>query len=257
MIRKIVIALLIGIVIPSIFLLPGCQVSNTVYTTTEFVTRTLQNVNQLALPSISDVVAVVKPAVVSIDTTFIEYDFFGRPIRGEGAGSGWIIDSAGYIVTNNHVIDGAETINITLQDNRVFQADAISTDSTNDLAIIKIDANGLPTIPLGDSSALAVGDWLVAIGNSFGMGTSATVGIVSALDVSLSVSEEDLTGLIQTDTAINPGNSGGPLVNMAGEVIGINSVKIQDVGVEGMGYAISINKALPVLDNLCSQCDTE
>ena len=256
MIRKIVIALLISIVIPSTFLLPGCQVSNTVYTTTEFVTRTLQNVNQPALPSISDVVAAVKPAVVSIDTTFIEYDFFGRPIRGEGAGSGWIVDSAGYIVTNNHVIDGAETINITLQDNRVFQADAISTDSTNDLAIIKIDANGLPTIPLGDSSALAVGDWLVAIGNSFGMGTSATVGIVSARDVSLSISEEDLTGLIQTDTAINPGNSGGPLVNMAGEVIGINSVKIQDVGVEGMGYAISINKALPVLHNLCSQCDT-
>jgi S1-C subfamily serine protease len=123
-----------------------------------------------------------------------------------------------------------------------------------DLAILKINAQDLPALRIGDSSKLQVGEWVAAIGNSLGLGISATTGIVSALGVSLSVSPgETLRDLIQTDAAINPGNSGGPLVNLRGEVVGINSVKVAQVGVEGMGYAISVNEAMQVIEQLKSR----
>jgi serine protease Do len=241
---------LVVIVLAS-FVLPGCQVSGLATTSASLSTATRQSIQQPVLPSISQVVARVKPAVVAIDVELIVYNFFGRPMMTSGAGSGWIIDTNGYIVTNNHVVEDAQTISITLEDGRVFPAQKVASDSANDLAVVKIDASGLPVINLGDSSLLTVGDWVVAIGNSLGLGTSATAGIVSALNVSLiDSSGETHQGLIQTDAAINPGNSGGPLVDMAGEVIGINSAKIAEIGVEGMGYAISINKALPVIQSL-------
>jgi len=205
------------------------------------------------LPSIADVVASVKPSVVAINTEVITYDFFNRPSTQEGAGSGWIIDETGIIVTNNHVIEGAETITVTLDDGRIFSVDinTVATDPLTDLAILKIDTENLPAVSLGDSNELRVGDWVIAIGNSLGERISATNGIVSALEVSLSISSgQTLYDLVQTDAAINPGNSGGPLVNMAGEVIGINSIKIAQVGVEGMGYAISIHTAIPIIEDL-------
>jgi len=207
-----------------------------------------------ALPSIADVVALVKPSVVAINTEYVSYDIFSRPFTQQGAGSGWIIDEDGLIVTNNHVVEGADSVTVTLADGRTFPAQTVRTDSLSDLAIVKVDAGNLPSATVGDSGALRVGDWVVAIGNSLGLGISATKGIVSAQGVSLSVSagqtQEDL---IQTDAAINPGNSGGPLVNMAGEVIGINSIKIAQVGVEGMGYAISSNTAKPIIQQLVQQ----
>jgi len=209
--------------------------------------------NAPVLPSIADVVAKVKPSVVAINTEVITYDFFNQPYTQEGAGSGWIIDENGYIITNNHVIEGAESITVTLDDGRIFSVDmnTVATDPLTDLAILKIDAENLPATSVGDSDKLRVGDWVVAIGNSLGERISATNGIVSALEVSLSVdSGQTLYDLVQTDAAINPGNSGGPLVNMAGEVIGITSIKIATVGVEGMGYAISINTALPIIEDL-------
>lgn len=209
--------------------------------------------NAPVLPSIADVVAKVKPSVVAINTEVITYDFFNQPSTQEGAGSGWIIDENGYIVTNNHVIEGAESITVTLDDGRIFSVDinTVATDPLTDLAILKIDTENLPAVSVGDSNELRVGDWVVAIGNSLGERISATNGIVSALEVSLSVSSgQTLYDLVQTDAAINPGNSGGPLVNMAGEVIGITSIKIATVGVEGMGYAISINTALPIIEDL-------
>jgi serine protease Do len=209
--------------------------------------------NAPVLPGIADVVAKVKPSVVAINTEVITYDFFNRPSTQEGAGSGWIIDETGIIVTNNHVIEGAESITVTLDDGRVFSVDidTVATDPLTDLAILKIDTENLPAVSVGDSNELRVGDWVVAIGNSLGERISATNGIVSALEVSLSVSSgQTLYDLVQTDAAINPGNSGGPLVNMAGEVIGITSIKIATVGVEGMGYAISINTALPIIEDL-------
>ena len=209
--------------------------------------------NAPVLPGIADVVAKVKPSVVAINTEVITYDFFNQPSTQEGAGSGWIIDENGIIVTNNHVVEGAESITVTLDDGRIFSVDinTIATDPLADLAILKIDAENLPAVSVGDSNKLRVGDWVVAIGNSLGERISATNGIVSALEVSLSVSSgQTLYDLVQTDAAINPGNSGGPLVNMAGEVVGITSIKIATVGVEGMGYAISINTALPIIDDL-------
>jgi len=209
--------------------------------------------NAPVLPGIADVVAKVKPSVVAINTEVITYDFLNRPSTQEGAGSGWIIDENGIIVTNNHVVEGAESITVTLDDGRIFPVDinTVATDPLTDLAILKIDAENLPAASVGDSSKLRVGDWVVAIGNSLGERISATNGIVSALGVSLSVSSgQTLYDLVQTDAAINPGNSGGPLVNMAGEVIGITSIKIAEVGVEGMGYAISTNSTLPIIEDL-------
>ncbi len=210
--------------------------------------------NQSAvLPSIADVVAKVKPSVVAIDTELVTTDIFGRMVTQQAAGSGWIIDKDGIIVTNNHVVEGAMSVTVTLDDGRTFPADVntIATDSLADLAVLRIKAENLPAAAVGDSSQLRVGDWVVAIGNSLGQGTRATVGIVSQQSVSLDISQgQTLYGLIETDAAINPGNSGGPLVNMAGEVVGITSVKIAEVGVEGVGYAISTSEAMPIIQQL-------
>jgi serine protease Do len=203
------------------------------------------------LPSIADVVALVKPSVVAINTEYTSYDIFNRPFTQQGAGSGWVIDEDGLIVTNNHVVEEADSVTVILADGRTFTAQTVLTDWLSDLAVVKVNASNLPAARVGNSDALRVGDWVVAIGNSLGMGISATKGIVSAKGVSISVSEgQTLDDLVQTDAAINPGNSGGPLVNMAGEVIGINSVKIAQVGVEGMGYAISSNTARPIIQQL-------
>ncbi len=205
----------------------------------------------LSFPDFVSVIAEVRPSVVAITTEVTGFSRFGGAFTQEGAGSGWIIDSGGLIVTNNHVVEGANGITVTLEDGRTFTADSVHTDPVADLAIIKINAQDLPALRIGDSSQLNVGEHVVAIGNSLGMGISATEGIVSAVGVSLSLSPgQILSGLIQTDAAINPGNSGGPLVNLRGEVVGINSAKVAQVGVEGMGYAISVKEATPIIDQL-------
>ncbi|MFC1993351.1 S1C family serine protease [Chloroflexota bacterium] len=203
------------------------------------------------LPGIADVVAEVTPSVVAITTEYTVYDIFRREYTEEGAGSGWIVDESGLIVTNNHVVEGAESVTVTMADGQTFAAETIRTDALTDLAVVKIDATGLPAAKIGDSSKLRVGDWVVAIGNPLGEGISATEGIVSRLGVSISVSSgQTLYDLIRTSAAINPGNSGGPLVNMAGEVIGITSAKLAAVEVEGIGYAISSSTASPVIEEL-------
>lgn len=205
------------------------------------------------LPSIADVVALVKPSVVAINVkATVNNPFFGSSIQ-EGAGSGWIIDKDGIIVTNNHVVEGADSITVTLDDGRTFPVDinTVATDALSDLAVLRINAKNLPAVAVGDSEKLRVGDWVVAIGNALGEGISATDGIVSRKDVSITDdSGQTQYNLIQTDAAINPGNSGGPLVDMAGEVIGITNAKISAVGVEGMGYAISTEEAMPVIEQL-------
>jgi serine protease Do len=209
-----------------------------------------------ALPSIADVVALVKPSVVAITTEVVSFDFFNRPFTQEGAGSGWIIDENGIVVTNNHVIEGARTISVTTGDGTNYTADtaSIATDPLNDLAVLKIDASGLPALKSGDISSLRTGDWVVAIGNALGQGIRATEGIVSRKGVTLPVSQgQTLYDLIETTAAINPGNSGGPLVNLAGEVIGITSAKVATIGVEGMGYAISIETATPIIQELVNK----
>jgi serine protease Do len=206
-----------------------------------------------ALPNIADVVTRVKPSVVAITTEVVSFDFFNRPFTQQGAGSGWVLDEDGIIVTNNHVIEGASSITVTMDDGNSYTVDqsAVFTDSLNDLAIIKIDAGGLPAVIVGDSTALRVGEWMVAIGNALGQGIRATEGIISRQEVTIPVAPgQTLYDLIETTAAINPGNSGGPLVNLAGEVIGITSAKIATVGVEGMGYAISTETAIPIIEEL-------
>jgi serine protease Do len=207
--------------------------------------------DNLALPSFADVVAEVKPSVVAVNTEVITYNIFNRAFTQEGAGSGWIIDKEGYIVTNNHVVEGATSITVTLVDGRTLPAQKVYADAYSDLAVVKVDAQNLTAASVGDSSQMRVGDWVMTIGNPLGLGISAKEGIVSRLGVSLEVSAgQTMYDLVETSAAINPGNSGGPLVNMAGEVIGITSVKIATSGVEGMGYAISINNAVPIIKEL-------
>ncbi|MDD5127376.1 MAG: trypsin-like peptidase domain-containing protein [Dehalococcoidales bacterium] len=216
-------------------------------------TPTVMSGQSTQLPNIADVVALVKPSVVAINTEVVTVDFFNRPYSQKGAGSGWIIDKNGIIVTNNHVIEGAKTITVTLDDGRNLDVDIskIYTDALNDLAVLKVEAQNLPALKVGDSSKIRVGEWVVAIGNALGQGIRATEGIVSRKGVSLSESQgQTLYNLVETSAAINPGNSGGPLVNMAGEVIGITSAKVAEVGVEGMGYAISSETAVPIIQEL-------
>jgi len=206
------------------------------------------------LPSVADLVPNVTPSVVSIQTEAVAYDVFLRPYPEQGAGSGVIIDPNGYILTNNHVVEGAQKITVSLSDGRTFTASDTRRDPNTDVAIIKVDATGLPTAKLGDSSKLRVGDWVVAVGNALALegGPTVTAGIVSYLG--RSIMEENnavLYDLIQTDAAINPGNSGGPLLNMSGEVVGINTA-IAGEG-QNIGFAISINSALPVLQSLITK----
>jgi serine protease Do len=203
------------------------------------------------LPDFIQVIAKVKPSVVAINTEVITYDIFNRQYTQENAGSGWIADDAGHIVTNNHVVAGASNITVTLDDGRTFPATIVGTDFLTDLAVVKINAENLVSVSEGDSSQLVLGEWVLAIGNSLGLGVTPSEGIVRSLGASITISPgQTLHDLIGTSAAINPGNSGGPLVNMRGEVVGITSVKISMVGVEAMGWAISIDSAVPIITAL-------
>src|SRR5437867_2273817 len=169
------------------------------------------------------VVAKVKPAVVNIATRQLSYDALLRPVPAQGIGSGVIFDARGYVLTNHHVVEGAQQIRVILPDGRAFPGKLVGADPLTDLAVVKIDGRDLPTARLGDSSKLEVGETVIAIGNPLGLegGPTVTVGVVSA--VARSIEEPGGAGLydlVQTDAAINPGNSGGPLVRMAGDVIG-------------------------------------
>jgi serine protease Do len=206
-----------------------------------------------ALPAIADVVESVKPAVASIIVGTVGYNVFLQPVPQEQAGSGVIIDDEGYIVTNSHVVEGAESITATIPDGRSFDATIVGTDPLTDLAVIRIDGDDLPTTSFGDSSKLDAGQWVVAIGNALGLsgGPTVTVGVISALGRTIQEqSGVTLYDVIQTDAAINPGNSGGPLINLQGEVVGINTAKVTAVEVSGVGFAISSNTAKIVVQEL-------
>jgi len=232
---------------------PSPPASRGEYTNPDWTSPSKSSEAGMPLPSIADVVEQIMPSVVSVTTEMVVYDVFQREYMQSAAGSGAIIDSEGYIVTNNHVVQNARRVQVELADGRTFPANIVGTDALTDLAVLKIEATDLPYAYLGDSDLLAVGDWVVAIGNALGEGISASEGIISRLNVSVTAQGNTLSGLIQTTAAINPGNSGGPLVNTAGEVIGITSIKMAAVGIEGMGYAISINNAKPVIEDLIRQ----
>jgi serine protease Do len=171
--------------------------------------------------------------------------FFGSTPRSRrverGTGSGFIVNANGQIITNSHVVNGADTVSVTLKDGRTFKGEVLGEDPVTDVAVVKIAANQLPVIPIGNSDVLRPGEWVIAIGNPLGLDNTVTAGIVSATDRSSSdigVSDKRV-GFIQTDAAINPGNSGGPLLNARGEVIGMNTAIIS--GAQGLGFAIPIN----------------
>jgi serine protease Do len=233
---------------------------------------------RLQTPNFADVVAQLTPAVVNISTTqvvkgpqrgprgpssprpFGEGDpgeglmdrFFGgsgpqREVRRNSLGSGFIIDRGGYIVTNNHVVENATDIKVSLADTVEFDAKLVGSDPKTEVALIKIEAQReLPAAPLGDSDKLRVGEWVVAIGNPFGLGQTVTAGIASAKGRLIGAGDYD--DFIQTDASINPGNSGGPLFNLQGEVVGINTAVV--AAGQGIGFAIPINLAREVLTQL-------
>ena len=200
-----------------------------------------------------DVAKKVGPAVVGITSTIQgQMSLFGGYATSQSEGSGIILSADGYIVTNNHVIDGASTVTVTLNTGTEYSAQIIGTDAETDLAVIKIEPTETLTVAtLGDSSAVEVGETAIAIGNPMGLEFlgSVTEGIVSAVNRNIEVDGRTMN-VIQTDAAINSGNSGGALVNSSGEVIGINSVKVSYEGVEGMGFAIPISEAKPIISDL-------
>ena len=199
------------------------------------------------------VAQMVGPAVVGINNRGYAKDAFNRQVSVEqGSGSGVIFDKAGMIVTNNHVVEGAQDIVVSLSDGRSFKGRLLGADPATDLAVLKIDdAGDLPVAEFGDSDGILVGEPAIAIGNPLGMEFrgSVTTGVISALARTLDIGEQRFK-LIQTDAAINPGNSGGALANADGLVIGINSVKIRLAGIEGMGFAIPINSVKPIVKEL-------
>jgi len=230
------------------------------------------------LPDFTELVQEAGPAVVNISTTQkpqarfggqmdlpqgvpdIFRHFFGVPQtprsnpRGHSQeraslGSGFIVSKDGYVLTNNHVIDGADQIFVRLNDRREFEAKLIGSDPSSDLALLKVEASGLPTVEIGKSESLKVGEWVVAIGSPFGFDYSVTAGIVSAKGRSLP--NENYVPFIQTDVAINPGNSGGPLFNLDGEVVGINSqIYTRSGGFMGLSFAIPMDVAMEVVAQL-------
>lgn len=224
------------------------------------------------LPSLTKLVKELKPTVVNISTTKVVQspmddffrgrdfpDFFGdeffkrffgdqpREFKQKSLGSGFIIDKAGYILTNNHVIEQAEEIKVKLSDSKEYDAQVIGTDPNTDLALIKVKAVGnLPVVHLGNSDTLEVGEWVVAIGNPFGLEQTVTAGIISAKGRVIGAGRYD--DFLQTDASINPGNSGGPLFNLKGEVVGINTAIVASG--QGIGFAIPVNMAKRLLPQL-------
>lgn len=198
----------------------------------------------------------VTPAVVGITTTKLEKDLYSQNTRTQGVGSGIIVDGKGYILTNNHVAGGAETLMVSLYDGRDVRGQLVWADPVLDLAIVKINADKLTVANLGDSKGVKVGQDAIAIGNPLGLTFQRTVtaGIISAMNRTIEVEKGVfMENLIQTDASINPGNSGGPLINARGEVVGINTVKV--ITAEGMGFAVPINVVKPVISKVASGRD--
>jgi S1-C subfamily serine protease len=213
--------------------------------------------------AIRQVTEQVKPAVVQITNEQVQVDQFNQPFTvPAGVGSGIIYDNQGHVLTNNHVVEGAQKLLVSLPDGRSFPAKLIGRDSQTDLAVVEISGSNLPVAKLGDSGQLQVGDWVVAIGNALALpgGPTVTAGVVSALDRTVQEPAGPtsqgpfLFDVIQTSAPINPGNSGGPLANLNGEVIGINTLVAGQaepgVQAQGIGFAIAISTAKPIADQL-------
>ena len=212
------------------------------------------------LPDIASVVERVAPAVVRIIATTQEQNRFGRSVDATSLGSGFFFRSDGYVLTNNHVVEDATSVRVVLSSLERVDAEVIGTDPTTDLAVLKIDPDEVEEVTiatLGNTDAMRIGDWVIAIGSPLGFQGTVTVGVISAKGRSLQIDQNSpsLNDLVQTDAVINPGNSGGPLLNLAGEVIGINTAIIRgSIGnnqeAEGLGFSVSMGTAIPVSEQL-------
>lgn len=203
--------------------------------------------------SVPDLVQLARPSIVHIATESVARDNSGRTMPSGGVGTGFVIDAEGLIITNNHVVAGAQQIVVTTDMGELFEASVVGRDPQTDLAVLRVDADDLRPLSLGSSGGLRIGEWVVAIGHALDLpgGPTVTVGVVSALDRTITnVGPQRLTlsDLIQTDASINPGNSGGPLLNLHGEVIGVNSAGVGSAN--GIGFAIAIDGARPVIAEL-------
>jgi len=200
--------------------------------------------------SIAKAVEKVSPSVVAVGSLRIAHDYFLQPIPITGLGSGVIIDGNGYILTNYHVVEGVERIEVALSGGRVLRGEIVGVDRRTDLALLKVNMKNLPAAILGDSLKLKVGHIVLAIGNPFGLlgEPTVTIGVVSALKRTIKSERGVFEDMIQTDAHINPGNSGGPLINLNGEVVGINTAIIPFA--QGIGFAIPINTAKKVVNDL-------
>ncbi len=211
------------------------------------------DINASRQMSVEDVASTVKNTVVEIKTQVTASNRFQGQYASGGAGSGVVISKDGYLVTNHHVISGANTITVRLADGKEYNATLVGTDSQTDLAILKIEATGLTPAILGDSSQAVVGETAVAIGNPLGqLGGSVTEGIISALDRTITMEDGTSMTLMQTDASINPGNSGGGLFNLYGELIGVVNSKSSGLDIEGIGFAIPTNTAKPIINDIIS-----
>ncbi len=193
----------------------------------------------------------ISPSVVNINTVRLVHDYYMNIVPLRGMGSGVIFDKSGYIMTNNHIVEQSEKIEVTLFDGRKFDGKLVGTDRLSDIAVVHVPGENLPPAPLGDSSTLKVGQMAIAIGNPFGFflqGPTVTVGVISAMHRTIRAEQGVFENLLQTDAHINPGNSGGPLVNVKGEVVGINSANIPFA--QGIGFSIPISTAKHIADEL-------
>jgi S1-C subfamily serine protease len=191
-----------------------------------------------------DIIEKVGPSVVNINTVRLVHDYYMNVVPLRGMGSGIVMDNDGHVLTNNHIVEQAEHIEVTMFDGRKFTGNLVGADPTSDIAVVKVDEGTLPPVRLGDSNVIRVGQTAIAIGNPFGFllrGPTVTVGVISALHRTIQAEKGVYENLIQTDAHINPGNSGGPLVNSKGEVIGINSANIPFA--QGIGFSIPITLA--------------
>ena len=237
------------------FALPKKGGASSSYQLPQGTNKKMEDLPAVRNTAVVQAVKEVGPAIVGITTRVYDRDMFNRRVEvGQSVGSGVLFDKKGYIVTNNHVVSGSKEVNVCLSNGKTVQGKVVGTDPSTDLAVVKIDgSDDLPVASFGDSDALQVGETAIAIGNPLGLefqGT-VTVGVISALNRSLDDIDQRFR-LIQTDAAINPGNSGGALVTADGKVVGINSAKIAKEGVEGMGFAIPINSAKGIIQQLIS-----
>lgn len=213
---------------------------------------TEQSIEILPVPEVTDggydtayIYEMVNPSVVNITV------YSSQSIAALGSGTGIVMSEDGYIITNAHVVNGGTNVNVTFSDDTNANGVIVGMDTATDLAVVKVDMTGLKPAQFGDSSALRVGERIVAIGNAGGLSSTITQGIVSGLDRDIGDGARSLK-LIQVDAAINPGNSGGPLINRVGQVVGINSSKIASVEYEGIGFSIPINEAKPIIESIIS-----